>query len=91
MKADDFLDYQRRASPAEMLGGPVQNPLRLYRRYHHKSELRLIGWIQIPFGWISRNQIVGLIVVNLADFLVHESFKRHLESSSTSCDCGNFP
>ena len=40
-----------------------------------KEKFRLISWIRLPFGWISRNQIVGLIVVNLADFLVHESFK----------------
>ena len=39
------------------------------------QELRLIGWIRLPFGWISCHQVVGLIVVNLADFLVHESFK----------------
>ena len=35
----------------------------------------MIGWIWLPFGWISRYQVVGLIVINLADFLVHESFK----------------
>ena len=40
-----------------------------------KQKFRLIGWVRIPFGWISRHQIVGLIVVDLADFLVHESFK----------------
>ena len=75
MKSDNFFDYQGHLTRWNAGQTLIRILFFAIGTAIIKEKFRLIGWIWLPFGWISRYQVVGLIVINLADFLVHESFK----------------